>query len=313
MTLPKVAFTFFDFDTEGANGDGAEYMTAAGYSSAHLTPQSEVLEEPVDGGSAHTFRGTTVGDFADNPQHPWSLTQQERNRAVSLLYADMHSVQVTVGTSSTGADSFRVIQFVGWPTLLCRPEETLGITTNTTTTTEFNATGNATLGEAREGGWWHPWMTWVLCLWVALCCLVPLVCWLLNGNKGRKTRGTKPAATKDFKLQDATRGLQLQAAASPAPKVTTYPGVILPSHTFRYLPAPPAVLWMYSPPASASSLPQSRLVLSPRAEATPPTTVQSLPPVGTVPTVWQNWAAPVVSLFPSGTPAFSYQAVPQHA
>lgn len=115
VPLPKFALTFFDLD-QGRDGHSVEHVTASGFKEAWLSNETEVNRTDNDDGSS-TFRASVEGNGDDNPTNPLVLTTQQKNRAVTLTWDDMHSIPFTVGASE--GKTARVFQFVIRPSLLC--------------------------------------------------------------------------------------------------------------------------------------------------------------------------------------------------
>merc|ERR1719221_288115 len=67
----------------------------------------------------YKFAASTFGDGADNPKDPSQLNQQQKNRAVTLLFNDVSEVDVTLAASPNNEVSPRFFTFVMRPSLLC--------------------------------------------------------------------------------------------------------------------------------------------------------------------------------------------------
>lgn len=115
LTLPEFAMTWFDLDT-GKGGFSAEYVVIGGFTKYKLTDTSEVQVQKQPDGRVK-FSGTTYGTGEDNPLDPMFLTQQQRDRAVTLLFGPTKTLNVTVG--ALPGLSPRFFTFVGRPSLLC--------------------------------------------------------------------------------------------------------------------------------------------------------------------------------------------------
>jgi hypothetical protein len=63
------------------------------------------------------FTATTEGDGSDNPVDPMTLTEQQRNRAVTLTFRKINEFNVTM--ASTSGWMPRYFTFLGRPSVLC--------------------------------------------------------------------------------------------------------------------------------------------------------------------------------------------------
>jgi len=115
LVMPEMAFTFFDLDA-GHNGASQESVSLNGFSSYHLTSDTElVVTTGSDGG--YTFTASTYGNSSDNPKDPMFLTEQQKNRAVSLLFHQISDLTCTLKAGPGRNPRFFI--FVGRPSLLC--------------------------------------------------------------------------------------------------------------------------------------------------------------------------------------------------
>lgn len=117
IRMSSVSYTFFDLD-EGILHSEREFIKARDFSNVELAKNTEVERvQHLDGST--TFQATTKGTFQDNPVDPLLLTQQQKNRAVTLTYKDAAEVSVVIGSSGGGTSPARAFQFVAHPVLEC--------------------------------------------------------------------------------------------------------------------------------------------------------------------------------------------------
>merc|ERR1719188_2671967 len=83
--LELVYFTFFDLDT-GHNGATTEFVKARPYNKAIFLKNTELKEKRLGEGNS-MFTATKFGTGADNPSDPSSLTDEQKNRAVTFEFA----------------------------------------------------------------------------------------------------------------------------------------------------------------------------------------------------------------------------------
>lgn len=105
LTLPEVAFTFFDLD-EAHEGTSKESVTLHDIKDYHLSgDDTEVVVEKVDG--EHTkFSSSHFGIAADNPQHPLFLTAKQRRRSFTVRFEQLSQLTMTfaVGEGRGGGE-----------------------------------------------------------------------------------------------------------------------------------------------------------------------------------------------------------------
>lgn len=116
IRMPSVAFTFFDLD-EYRDHAASEFIRASGFTRADLSEDTEVSRFSDPDGTT-TFQATTAGNFNDNPVDPLLLTEQQKNRAVTLTFTDTDEVTVVLG-ATPGPSAARAFTFVGHPVLQC--------------------------------------------------------------------------------------------------------------------------------------------------------------------------------------------------
>lgn len=110
-------FTFFDLD-EAVGHTETEYITVGGFDHAETTEGTEVKQVQNSDGTT-TFRASTEGSFVDNPVDPLLLTQQQKNRAVTLSFKDTEEISLILGSTAGNSSFFRGFTFVGQPALRC--------------------------------------------------------------------------------------------------------------------------------------------------------------------------------------------------
>jgi hypothetical protein len=113
-------FSFFDLDTNGIN-DTAESISVSGFHMYNLTNGSEV-NVAMASHNAAVFKGTALGNRADNPTHPLGLTKAQMHRTFSLEFRTNTSefnVTLHTDTNSTGPMAARNFMFAGPSTIVC--------------------------------------------------------------------------------------------------------------------------------------------------------------------------------------------------
>merc|ERR1712113_181435 len=66
------------------------------------------------------FEATTEGNFDDNPVDPLLLTQQQKNRAVTVFFSNIDEVNFVLGaTPASDPGAWRCFEFVLHPVLKC--------------------------------------------------------------------------------------------------------------------------------------------------------------------------------------------------
>jgi hypothetical protein len=116
VQMPSIAYTFFDLD-EYTGHTASEFIKARGFTHAETTADSEVVRT-VNADGTTTFQASTEGTFDDNPVDPMLLTEEQRNRAVTLHYTNTDQVSVVIGASA-GSSAARAFTFVAHPVLQC--------------------------------------------------------------------------------------------------------------------------------------------------------------------------------------------------
>jgi hypothetical protein len=114
--MPSVSFTFFDLD-EYKGHTASEMIIARDFAYAELTVDTEI-SQTVNSDGTTTFQASTPGTFEDNPVDPLLLTEQQRNRAVTLTYTDTDEISVRLG-ATPGSSAARAFTFVAHPVLQC--------------------------------------------------------------------------------------------------------------------------------------------------------------------------------------------------
>jgi len=118
--IPKFAFTFYDLDRHAA-GTEIEFVKLYTYISAVKTFDSEISHTADEVTDAGIFAGTKTGGWHDNPSDPMRLTQLQRNRAVTLTFADHSGFEADLGNTGrvANAKSHRAVLFAPKATLYC--------------------------------------------------------------------------------------------------------------------------------------------------------------------------------------------------
>jgi len=115
--LRELDITFFDLDTH-SSGSAVEYVELKGFSQYFLTGDTEL--KVAKDGDFTKFKASTVGTAGDNPKDPLLLTVQQKNRAVTVKYEDIHKFDVKLGVDGEGGGgNHRWFNFVLRPSLLC--------------------------------------------------------------------------------------------------------------------------------------------------------------------------------------------------
>mmetsp|Transcript_81375 Transcript_81375/g.239018 ORF Transcript_81375/g.239018 Transcript_81375/m.239018 type:complete len:552 (-) Transcript_81375:272-1927(-) len=129
VDMPTAAFTFFDLD-EDKGHEASEFITVGSFDSYELTNDTEVTKTHNADGTV-TFKASTQGTFDDNPVDPLLLTEQQKNRAVTVRFSNAKEVTVTIGATVAPSDpgTWRCFIFVAHPVLKCA--KTLGETSAT--------------------------------------------------------------------------------------------------------------------------------------------------------------------------------------
>jgi hypothetical protein len=115
--LRELDITFFDLDTH-SSGSAVEYVELKGFSQYFLTRNTEIKVKKD--GDFTMFKASQVGTADDNPKDPLLLTIQQKNRAVTIKYQDIHKFDVKLGVEGEGGGGGnRWFNFVPRPSLLC--------------------------------------------------------------------------------------------------------------------------------------------------------------------------------------------------
>jgi len=133
--IERQEFTFFDFDM-APNGETIEYVKAWGFHTVTLTEHSELTMTSNNDGST-TFTAGKEGNDDDGPEDPLMLTIQQKNRAVTLEWANVTEFELELGCSTGWHPRF--FTFVARPSLWCALTSTqFGVGPNP----QLNTTGN---------------------------------------------------------------------------------------------------------------------------------------------------------------------------
>jgi len=112
IPLPHGVISFFDLDK---GPKAVEHVTVTGFKTYYLSNETEV--NVTEDGKFTTFTATMEGTGTDNPTDPVALTPLQKNRAITIEYADAPYFDFEVGTSA--GHTGRVFTFVFRPSLLC--------------------------------------------------------------------------------------------------------------------------------------------------------------------------------------------------
>lgn len=116
ITVPHVAFTFFDLDTGEDNVKSVEYIKVRGHAKYYLSNETEVnVTHESDGWTM--FKATKEGTGDDNPSDPTALSPLQKNRAVTFIMENFKEIEFEAG--ATEGQKPRVFSFVARPSLLC--------------------------------------------------------------------------------------------------------------------------------------------------------------------------------------------------
>lgn len=115
----KFYFSVLDLDTHPLfltfsqhNGGGQESVTFEGFSEYFLTDPTEIEVRSNSDGST-SFYGTTVGNRADNPQDPFSMTEQQAARSVTVLFEDTSDFKMKLHISDLPGGGSRAFLIAG--------------------------------------------------------------------------------------------------------------------------------------------------------------------------------------------------------
>lgn len=121
--LPKWYFTFFDLDTANDQGDqqGGKEVLHVGGADQHLLGPNTELEISQNEKGQTRFAATTFGTSQDNPTNPMTMTTQQQNRAVTFMFKDKASFEMTYESSPGGLSRGREVYFAGKSQLALLP------------------------------------------------------------------------------------------------------------------------------------------------------------------------------------------------
>jgi hypothetical protein len=99
VTFKKAYFTFYDLDS-GNEGIVREYVGGENFVQEYLNDPTELA--PYSNYSSAEFNGTawistSPGNGLDNPEHPLLLTSQQRQRTITLEYANVSFIDALFG------------------------------------------------------------------------------------------------------------------------------------------------------------------------------------------------------------------------
>jgi len=171
VTLAKLEITFLDLDTH-QTGNEVEYIRVWDYAN-YLTTKNSLVEAKSDDTSA-TFTATVPGDTIDNPQDPFLLTSDQKNKAVTVEFVGVDHFHAEFGSKDklniVNERRNRAFLMAPLPSLLCartqEPDTTGGIsvpyvasstaypsTTTVTTTTTVATTTTAAWAPTTTAAW----------------------------------------------------------------------------------------------------------------------------------------------------------------
>jgi hypothetical protein len=118
VQIPDFYMTFYDLD-EMQDGRGREYLKFAdNFKSASLSKTTVVQREQEQG--VTTFRSSVFGGRGDNPTHPRDLTQEQKDKAVGVMFPRGSTFIVTFGAADVpGEEKGRNVLFSGASSLDC--------------------------------------------------------------------------------------------------------------------------------------------------------------------------------------------------
>jgi len=112
VTLDSLKFSVFDFDGLGEKSEKQyEKVTFTGFSSYTLGKGSKLKEEVVAGGVAIT--STEKGNAADNPTDPMTLSSEQQQRSISLVYTSVSDFSMKCEAGGTYKKGYRNFVFAG--------------------------------------------------------------------------------------------------------------------------------------------------------------------------------------------------------
>jgi hypothetical protein len=153
VIIRELDITFFDLDTH-SSGSAVEYVKLKGQQQYFLTKNSQV--RATEGGDGYvTFKATRPGTADDNPTDPLLLTVEQKQKAVTVRYVDVHQFVLELGVQGVGGGGYRWFNFVLRPSLLCAKTQGGGdepdiVTVGETRTTTVAPTASATTTTEEE-------------------------------------------------------------------------------------------------------------------------------------------------------------------
>jgi len=122
LALSKFYFTFYDLDSGDPNdfSRGAEIVAVGGFDEYLVGPNTE-LKITTDDQKRTVFQAGTFGTSADNPSDPKQMTQQQQNRAITFLFTDTSTFDVTYSLTEGGMSTGREVYFGGKSVLATNP------------------------------------------------------------------------------------------------------------------------------------------------------------------------------------------------
>lgn len=121
VTLDPFFFTLYDLD-QGMAHEARESITARGFSEYRVAEETELRIE-VLGDDAATFTSSLRGGKVDNPTHPMSLTNAEKERTVVLKFPETSEFSLSFSeTDYADEDQGRNLIFSGPSSMVCGRE-----------------------------------------------------------------------------------------------------------------------------------------------------------------------------------------------
>jgi len=113
-------FSVLDLD-EQLEGKGREVVVPHGWDAYTVTPTTQV-NIMQNGDAAPSFESSQKGTFEDNPENMSDLTQLQMDRAVTFMYENASTFQVTL-KAVNGGDAGRNLYFGGASPIVCADDD----------------------------------------------------------------------------------------------------------------------------------------------------------------------------------------------
>jgi len=142
-TVPAFHFTFYDIDA--GRGAAREHVSIEHFKDYWVSNTTDLrITHHSDESGNTTFSSTERGRWEENPQGPHIMTQQELNRAVTVLFEDRDSFTVTVSLPRLGHP--RNLIFGGVSLLAHLFDPSYAVTSQTTTANPHGGRGGMRRG-----------------------------------------------------------------------------------------------------------------------------------------------------------------------